>query len=168
MRFLLLFIFLTASATFAQKGKAVSQKEKITDFQGVKRNSLVLNVGGVTGIAGFTYERLLSSQWGIEIGAGYVGAGLGASWYGMPIINGKPRLHLSLRSFYYKIPWTSEELFRHCFSIGLTHFAENGLTFAADIGPCFAHNASSLRYFDPSPDVFRVYITWTLKMGYRF
>jgi hypothetical protein len=167
MRTILLLFTLSISTAFAQEDSLSREKEKIQDFQGIKRNSISLNIGGVTGFAGFTYEYLVSPRWNLEFGGGYIGGGIGTNFYPMQVKNGKPRLHLAFRSFYYNIPW-SEELIRHCLSLGLTHFAENGLTFSADVGPCYAHDLNSFKYFDQTTSGFPLYVTWTLKIGYRF
>lgn len=144
------------------------EKPKIYEFNGVERHSISFNVGGVTGFSGFTYEYLLSPKWNIEFGGGYIGAGLGLSYYAMPVKKGKPRLNITLRSFYYNIPWQQEELVRHCISVGLTHFTENKLTFSGDLGPAYAQDLKSIRYYDPFPTRFPFYFTWTLKVAYRF
>jgi len=74
------------------------------EFGGVYRSALTFNIGGVTGIAGVTYDVLIAKKMGFEIGGGFLGGGVGFTYYPFGIKREKKKFHITLKSNFTKLP----------------------------------------------------------------
>jgi hypothetical protein len=166
--FISLIIFSLEGFSQVEIDSATVKKLQGYEFGGVYKSALSLNVGGVTGIAGITYDLLIAKKMGFEIGAGYLGGGIGFTYYPFGIEREKKKFHIVLKSSFTDLPWRPQ-LFMHSLSFGGTWFTINKFNIAADIGPGYAHTPASFTYYNPNPSTtHQIYLNLTFKISYRF
>lgn len=142
----------------------VRQLQKF-EFEGVYRSTLSVNIGGVAGIIGVSYDVLLSRHWQFECGLGFPAFGYGFSYYPFSVKREKKKFKVAYRSLLIAYPST-ELLVYHSIGVGLTFFTRNKWNLGFDVGAAYAHTASSFDYEPPTNLPF--HISGNLKAGYRF
>ena len=158
--FILLLFF--CSTSFAQEEKEKVERSKI-EFGGVYKNTVSLNIGGTSGIAGISLERMLTKNLLIDLGVGYLGGGIGFKIYPWAVKRSALRPQMSVSSTY--MVWPNSSNFQSNYiGLGFTYFSIFKLNFHLDIGPSyFYHYANSPKEF---PD--RWFLMGNAKIGYRF
>lgn len=133
-KWILIFLFsITAVYSYAQ--------EKTSKNISVKKNAISYNTYGMSGFAGVTYERFISSRISAEVGAGLVGVGLGIKYFYTTVTIKKILLNTG-------ITVTASPLFNTTdirivegnglliyLPVGLSYFGGKGLNLGVDIGP---------------------------------
>lgn len=144
------------------------EKEKVDadkiQFGGVYKNTISLNAGGTSGLAGVSYERLLTKNLLFDVGVGYLGGGVGFHFYPWMVQRGKIRLKLQLSSTY--MAWPGASTFQSNYiGVGGTLFTTNKLNIHLDLGPSYFYHYSVAAGKD-FPD--RWFLMGNFKLGYRF
>ncbi len=135
-------------------------QETTSSFDGMRKNAVSFNIGGTTPIIGITYDRVVSENVSLEIGAGLPSVGVGFKYYPWGIKESKILFHVGLTGSYVFSEaldfWgTSDKggVFFGYLPIGISYFGEHGFNLGVDLGPAVADG------FAP----------WgNLKVGYRF
>lgn len=135
------------------------------EFEGVYRSTISVNVGGVTGIVGVSYDVLLSRHWQFECGLGFPAIGFGFSYYPFSIKREEKKFKVAYRSLLIAFP-INTLLVYHSIGFGLTFFTRNKWNVGFDVGGAYVHSGTSFDYQPPSNLPF--HISGNLKAGYRF
>ena len=132
--FTVLFISLTSIA-----------QETTSDFDSMRKNAISFNIAGSTPIVGITYDRVVSENLSIEIGAGVPSIGAGLKYYPWNIKESKILFHVGLTGSYvfseaFDVWGTSDKsgIFMGYLPIGISYFGEHGFNLGVDIGPAVA------------------------------
>lgn len=135
-------------------------QETNSNMDGMRKNAISFNILGTTPVIGITYDRIVSENMSIEIGAGVPSIGAGFKYYPWNIKESKILFHVGLTgslvfSEAFDIWGTSDQngVFLGYLPIGISYFGEHGFNLGADVGPAVADIISP--YFN-------------LKLGYRF
>ena len=147
--FALLFISFTSIA-----------QETTSDFDSMRKNAISFNIAGSTPIVGITYDRIVSENLSIEIGAGIPSIGAGLKYYPWDIKESKILFHVGLTGGYLFTEaldfWGTSDVSGVFFSylpIGISYFGEHGFNLGVDLGPLVADSIGA----------------WgNIKLGYRF
>ena len=151
--FLLIFTVLFISFT------SIAQ-ETTSDFDSMRKNAISFNIAGSTPIIGIVYDRVVSENVSLEIGAGIASVGAGLKYYPWVIKESKILFHVGLTGGYFftealDIWGTSDEsgVFFGYLPIGISYFGEHGFNLGVDLGPVAAAEFGA----------------WgNIKLGYRF
>ena len=135
-------------------------QETTSDFDSMRKNAISFNIAGTTPIVGITYDRVVSENISLEIGAGIPSVGAGFKYYPWGIKESKILFHVGLTGSYFftealDIWGTSDEsgVFFGYLPIGISYFGEHGFNLGVDLGPIVAD----------------VFAAWgNIKVGYRF
>ncbi len=135
-------------------------QETTSDFDSMRKNAISFNILGTTPFIGIIYDRIVSENLSLEIGAGIPSVGAGFKYYPSGIKESKMLFHVGL---------TGTILFTEAFDvwntsddngvllaylpIGVSFFGEKGFNLGVDIGPAVA----------------KTFAPWgNVKVGYRF
>lgn len=135
-------------------------QEATSGIDGMRKNAISFNIAGTTPIVGIVYDRVVSENVSLEIGAGIPSVGAGFKYYPWGIKESKILFHIGLTGGYFfsealDIWGSSDEsgVFFGYLPIGISYFGEHGFNLGVDLGPTVAAN------FGP----------WgNIKVGYRF
>ena len=135
-------------------------QETTSSIDGMRKNAISFNIAGTTPFVGIVYDRVVSENVSIEIGAGIPSVGAGFKYYPFGIKESKILFHVGLTGGYFfteslDIWGTSDEsgVFFGYVPIGISYFGEHGFNLGVDVGPAVAAE------FAP----------WgNIKLGYRF
>jgi hypothetical protein len=136
-------------------------QETTSSIDGMRKNAISFNIVGTTPIIGITYDRIVSENVILEIGAGLPSIGAGIKYFPFGIKESKILFHVGLTGSYIftealDLSGTSEDesgVFFGYLPIGISYFGEHGFNLGVDLGPAVADG------FAP----------WgNLKLGYRF
>ena len=153
------YFFLSLSLVFISfLGNA---QEATSGIDGMRKNAISFNIGGTTPFIGITYERVVSENVSLEIGAGIPSIGVGMKYFPWGIKESKFLFHVGLTSIFLShesldIWGTSDEsgvFVVGYLPIGISYFGKNGFNLGVDVGPAIAAN------FGPYGNI---------KLGYRF
>ena len=135
-------------------------QEKPSSIDGIRKNAISFNILGTTPVIGITYDRIVSENISLEIGAGVPSIGAGFKYYPWNIQESKILFHVGLTgslvfSEAFDVWGTSDQngVFLGYLPIGISYFGEHGFNLGVDAGPAVADII--LPYFN-------------LKLGYRF
>ena len=135
-------------------------QEATSGIDGMRKNAISFNIAGTTPLVGITYERIVSENVSLEIGAGIPSVGAGFKYYPWGIKESKILFHVGLTGGFVFTEaldfWgTSDEsgVFFGYLPIGISYFGEDGFNLGVDVGPAIAAN------FGPYGNI---------KVGYRF
>ncbi len=138
----------------------VCAQETTSDFDSMRKNAISFNIIGTTPIVGITYDRVVSENVSVEIGAGIPSIGAGFKYYPWNIKESKILFHVGLTGSYvfsevFDVWGTSEKngIFLGYLPIGISYFGEHGFNLGIDVGPAVA--AIVVPYAN-------------IKLGYRF
>ena len=98
-----------------------------------KRNIISGSLFGMTPLIGITYERLLTTFLGVDIGIGLPSLGAGFKLYTPQIREDKWNLHIGASHHFFVFPWAGG--WKTYFPIGLNRMAGNGFRISFDLGP---------------------------------
>lgn len=139
-------------------------------FGGVYKSAVSLNLGGVTGFAGFTYDYFMSQHWRFEAGLGYYSTGFGFDFYPWPIKREQSRFKLNVRNSIFS-PFVDNVLL-HSFGVGMTKFFTNKLNLGFDVGITYTYQVDTWQSYDwvqdDSKGAWLLYPHFNIKLGYRF
>lgn len=135
-------------------------QEATSGIDGMRKNAISFNIAGTTPIIGIVYDRIVSENVSLEIGAGIPSIGAGFKYYPWGIKESKILFHVGLTSaiiFSEALDtWgTSDEssVFFGYLPIGISYFGEHGFNLGVDLGPAVAAHVAP----------------WgNIKVGYRF
>ena len=138
-------------------------------FGGVYKSAVSFNLGGVTGLAGFTYDYFMSQHWRFEAGIGYYSVGIGFDYYPWAIKREQSKFKINLRSSIFSP--LNRNIMVHSVGAGMTHFFRGKLNLGFDIGAGYAYQLSEaapnnwiFNNIDSNPFI----INLNIKLGYRF
>ena len=138
----------------------VYAQETNSDFDSMRKNAISFNILGATPIIGITYERIVSKNISLEVGAGIPSVGAGFKYYPWGIKESKILFHTGLTgsivfSEAFDIWGTSDSngVFLGYLPIGISYFGKKGFNLGLDLGPAVAD----------------IVAPWgNVKLGYRF
>lgn len=135
-------------------------QEATSGIDGMRKNAISFNILGTTPIIGITYDRLVSENVSLEIGAGIPSIGAGFKYYPWNIKESKILFHVGLSTSFifseaFDVWGTSDKsgVFMGYLPIGISYFGKNGFNLGVDIGPAVAAIVTPYG---------------NLKLGYRF
>jgi hypothetical protein len=152
-------------STFGQVIDIDKEDLKKMEFAGVFKSSIGLQIGGTSGIIGFSYDLLLTEKLRAEIGGGYAGAGIGIKIYPFSVKRQAICFNLGIRSQVLALP-DSSPMHLHSLPIGITYFGSNRLNYEFDLGPALPfplHNNENI--YGASEFLFGYA---SFKLSYRF
>ncbi|MCB9223485.1 MAG: hypothetical protein R2780_05040 [Crocinitomicaceae bacterium] len=161
---------LIALNCFGQIDSATTEKLNTYQFGGIFKSAVSVNLGGVTGFGGITYDYFLGSHWRLEAGVGYWSAGFGFDYYPWAVKREESRFKINFRnSIFYPI---SANIIFHSFGVGMTHFFKEKLNLGFDVGVSYIHDYDDWKPFDWVLDDVKsgwiLYPHFNVKLGYRF
>ncbi len=135
-------------------------QETTSGIQEMRKNAISFNILGATPIIGITYERIVSKNISLEVGAGIPSFGAGFKYYPWGIKESQMLFHTGLSGTYVETDFfdvwgTSDNtwVFLGYLPIGVSYFGEKGFNLGVDLGPAVA-------------DTFAIW--GNVKVGYRF
>ena len=170
MRHLLFLFAFVSIISFAQDEKPVIDLEKEErdkmEFAGVFKSSISAEFGGKAGLAGVSYDLLLSKRWRIGAGIGYPGAGMDVKLYPKGVGRDRLIFNLGLRANAVLPPGQDQYAF-YSLPLGFSYFAANRINLEFDMGPMYkVPITGSLQETGLGHSVNYVWVSF--KLGYRF
>ena len=165
MKTLLLCAFLVPINIYAQKPKKI-----VND---IEKNSVSINFLGSSSIIGVTYERILSKKFIFEVGVGYVGLGLGTTYYPFKIKKSMVCPYTGIKSILIVLPGVFGA-YGGYIPFGITYFSKHHYNIGLDFGPALGHWSKSGgktdRYypFVNHHDSGEIHVYGNFKIGFRF
>jgi hypothetical protein len=167
----IVFIFIT-SLGFSQTeiDSATVRKLNTYQFGGVYKSAVSLNVGGVTGIAGFSYDYFINDHWRFQAGLGFPGVGFGFDYYPWSIQRDKSRFKITHTNALFWGNNTGD--LSHYLGLGMTKFFRQRWNLGFDVGGAYVHPHNDIQpiplYSFNSVQSWFVYPYLNVKLGYRF
>lgn len=128
----ILSILLCSATAFSQ--------EKSDSFAGIRKNAISFNFLGTTPVIGLTYERIVSDNISLEIGAGTNSFGLGAKIMPFKIKANTMMFTSGISVFYadYKDGFLANGKRTQIYvPIGLSYYGIKRFNFGIDVGPAY-------------------------------
>lgn len=164
LKILFICVFLVPTNSYAQK------QDKNSDA--IEKNSVSINFLGSASLLGVTYERILSENFIFEVGVGYVGLGLGTTYYPFHIKKSKLCPYTGIKSSLVVLPGVSGAYGAYV-PVGLTYFSQHRYNIGLDFGPALGHwvkSGGGPAIVDPTinrNDSGRINVYGNLKIGFR-
>lgn len=112
--------------------------EKISHENPLKKNITSISLLGVTPVLGFSYERLFTQKFSMEIGVGFLSLGLGMKYYPWGMKTNKLLFHTGIgvaASEFHKKPMIDGEGFVSYIPLGISYLGKRSLIIGANVGP---------------------------------
>jgi hypothetical protein len=165
LKTILLCIFLFPSLINAQNTKSVNHQ--------IERNSVSFNLLGSASLLGITYERILSDHFIFEAGVGYVGVGLGTTYYPFQIKKAAVCLYTGIKFSLLVLPEVFAAYGGYV-PFGITYFSNRRYNIGIDFGPAIGHwnkSGGHPAVYDPNVnynDSGNIRVYGNIKIGLRF
>lgn len=161
-----IFLIFTHYISFTQIIVDLEEEDlKKMEFAGVFKSSIAAQIGGTAGIIGASYDLLVSEKIRIEVGGGYVAAGIGVKVYPFSVKREKVCFNFGVRSQLLYLP-QSAPVYLNSLPIGFTYFGLNRLNYEIDFGPALPIGLQSNDALYGASKFLYGYASF--KIGYRF
>lgn len=165
VKIIILCAFLISINTYAQKPNSIENN--------IEKHSVSGNILGSSSLFGVTYERILKENFIFEVGVGYVGFGLGVTYYPFKIRKSMIRPYTGMKFSLLVLP----EVFGAYggyIPFGATYFSKHRFNIGLDFGPALGHwfrGGGRLDFEGPNinyNDSGEINVYGNLKVGFRF
>ena len=108
-----------------------------------KKNIISLQMGWYDVMAGVVYERLITPFWGIEAGAGFLGASAGTKFYFPAIIQGQVGFHVGVSESLGFVFMNGYSGIKTYLPVGINLLTRNNFSYSLDAGPQIWHQENN-------------------------
>ncbi len=139
---------------------------KSTEFGGLYKSSISVNVGGTSGFIGGSFEHFVNPHLQLEIGGGFPACGIGLNVYPWKVKRASERFMIAYKGVYLNTPWRLP-VYQHAIVVGLTFFTEKKWNWTFNVGPMYIHSTDNFNFIPPEGDS-PMSAMLNIKGSYRF